>query len=113
MRTIETMAKEGEETAILAIDMFVRRIKKYIGSYIALLGSVDAVIFTGGIGEHSATIRAKVLQNMEPLGLVMDTKKNSQHDISISQEESKIALFVISTDEELMIAKESYNLVHN
>ena len=50
---------------------------------------------------------------MEPLGLVMDTKKNSQHDISISQEESKIALFVISTDEELMIAKESYNLVHN
>ncbi len=113
MRTIESMSKEGNTKATLAIDMFVRRIKKYIGSYIALLGSVDAIIFTGGIGEHSATIRAKVLQNMEHLGLSIDSQKNLYHDVSISQEESKIALFVIATNEELMIAKESYNLVQN
>ena len=111
MRTIEEMSKKSDEKAILAIDMFVRRVKKYIGSYIALLGYVDAIVFTGGIGEHSAFIREKVVQNMDHLGLVIDPKKNLCHDVSISQKESKTALFVISTDEELMIAKESYNIL--
>jgi acetate kinase len=111
MRIVEEMSKKGDKKAALAIDMFVRRVKKYIGSYIALLGHVDAIVFTGGIGEHSPYIREKILQNMEHLALVLDPKKNLSDDACISQKESKTALFVIPTDEELMIAKESYNIL--
>lgn len=112
MRSVEEMACRGDEKAQLALDMFVRRLKKYIGSYIALLGSVDAIVFTGGIGEHSAYIRSKTVENMEHLGLVMDLKKNLNNNVEISQQESKTSLFVIASDEELMIAKETYHLVY-
>jgi len=111
MRTVEEMSKEGDEKASLAIDMFARRVKKYIGSYIALLGRVDAIVFTGGIGEHSADIREKILYNLDHLGVVVDIQKNLNNNVSISDKESKTALFVISTDEELMIAKEAYNML--
>jgi len=111
MRTVENMSKKGDKKATLAIDMFARRVKKYIGSYIALLGYVDAVVFTGGIGENSSYIREKIVSNLEHLGLAIDTEKNASHDRSISKKESKTALFVIATDEELMIAKETYNIL--
>ncbi len=111
MRTIERMALDGDQKASLAIDIFVRSVKKYIGAYIALLGSVDAIIFTGGIGENSASIRAKIVKNMEHLKLVIDPKKNLNHEVCVSKKDTSIQILVIETNEELMIANESYKLL--
>jgi len=113
MRNVEKMVMKGDINAQLAIDMFVRGIKKYIGAYIALLGSVDAIIFTGGIGEHSAIVRAKTMDNMLHLGFSLDREKNLHHDICISNENESLPIFVIATDEELEISKQSYSLVNS
>ena len=72
MRDVVELAKEGDEKAHLAIEMFTYHAKKYLGSYVAILGRVDAIVFTGGIGEHSALIREKILHNLQHLGFKMD-----------------------------------------
>ncbi|MCH9813139.1 MAG: acetate kinase [Epsilonproteobacteria bacterium] len=111
MRKVEALAKSGDKNAKLAIEMFVVRVKKYIGAYMVLLGRVDGIVFTGGIGEHSASIRALILEGFHHFEIVMDSVKNSIHSQIISSPSSKISLMVIPTDEELMIAKESYKLL--
>ncbi len=108
-RDLENAAKEGNKQAQLALDMFVGRVKKYLGAYMAQLGRVDAIVFTGGIGENSKTMRADIVAGMEELGLVLDIKKNDMRgeEALISTDESKIKIYVVPTNEELMIARDT------
>ncbi|MEX0608307.1 MAG: acetate kinase [Balneolaceae bacterium] len=106
MRDLLEEAESGDRRCNEAIDVFCHRLKKYIGSYIAALNGVDAIIFTGGIGENAAPIRSKVLDNMSFFGIQMDEKKNTnlQNQTKISTEDSKVDVHVIPTNEELVIA---------
>jgi acetate kinase len=108
MREITARADSGEEAARLAIAVFAYRIKKYVGAYLAVLGGrCDALVFTGGIGEHSAVVRAAVCDRLEGLGIVLDAERNSGSDEVISTDDSPITILVIATDEELEIARET------
>ncbi len=115
VRDIEKAAAEGDERARLAIAVFTHRLRKYIGAYAAVMGGVDAVIMTGGIGQNSATMRRRALQRFEYLGLLIDEEKNAgaqaRHDrtpvVDISEDHSRVRSLVIATDEERMIADET------
>lgn len=109
MRDVVKLAKEGDEKANLAIEMFTYHAKKYIGAYIAILGRVDALVFTGGIGEHSALIREKIVQNLEHFGIKIDCDKNRHEQyepFDINARDAVIKLLVIHTNEEEIIAQE-------
>lgn len=113
MQRLLAMAESGDGRAQRALDVFSYRAKKYIGSYMAALGQVDAIIFTGGIGENAAPIRAQICAGLEPLGVELDAAAN--HDRSrhptISTAKSRIAVLVIPTNEELMIALDTQRIV--
>ena len=113
LRTIIQRAENDDRQAQLALEIFAYRIKKYIGAYIAVLGRVDAIVFTGGIGEHAPLIRSMVLKGLDDaFGVLLDKAKNSDSDESaIHQVPSRIKLYVIATDEELQIALESHKLI--
>ncbi|HSW64800.1 MAG TPA: acetate kinase [Dissulfurispiraceae bacterium] len=116
MREIERLAAGGNLNAKLAIDMFCYRIKKYIGAYYAVLGTVDAVIFTGGIGENGADERAQICAGLEGLGIFMDSEKNasrSREMREISTEGSKVKIMVIPTNEELEIAQQTAECIRS
>jgi acetate kinase len=103
MREIETKMQEGDRDAALAFDVFIHRIRKYIGSYVAVLGSVDAIVFTGGIGEHSHRVREAVCDSLELFGIRLYPGKNDKNEPQFHDARSKIALLRIPTDEELAI----------
>jgi len=106
MRLILAQAKEGNAYA-LALDIYVYRIKKYIGAYLAILGKVDGIVFTGGIGENSSEIREMILQGLEGLGIQMDREKNKntkKEEVFFHLEGAQIKLAAIATNEELAIA---------
>jgi len=109
MREIGEHAAKGNERAILGLDMYAYRVKKFIGSYAAAMGGVDTIIFTGGIGENSPEVREKVCSEMEYLGLNFDTKKNDVkgEECVISADDSKVRVIIIPTDEELVIAQDT------
>lgn len=113
MRNLLTEEEKGNKKAALAVNMFCYRIKKYIGSYMAALGKVDAIIFTGGIGENNSNIRRRVLENLEFFGICIDEEKNKNARglASFATDNSKIDLLVIATDEEKSIAMDTYNIV--
>jgi len=107
MRTISEAAERGDSRARLALTMFCYRIRKYIGAYMAALGGVDCIVFTGGIGENRANVRQMSCQGMESLGIVLDEEKNNiyQQEIQeIQSADSRVSLLVIPTDEEYEIA---------
>ena len=106
MRDLLEEAEQGDRRCTEAVDVFCYRAKKYIGSYMAALNGSDALIFTGGIGENSAIIRQKIIENLTFLGLEIDTEKNEQVDgfSAIHSEDSKVEIYVIPTNEELVIA---------
>ncbi len=108
MREIEKEADAGSERHKLAMEMYAYRIKKYIGSYSAAMGGLDAVIFTGGIGENSRTVRRLVLEGLDYLGLVLDPHKNDENEESISTGSAKA--LIIPTNEELAIARDTAGL---
>ncbi|OIN95842.1 acetate kinase [Candidatus Desantisbacteria bacterium CG1_02_38_46] len=113
MRTILQKAKEGNDRAQLAVDIFCYRIKKYIGAYSAVLGKVDGIIFTGGIGENAVEIRSKSCSGMQNLGIVIDEKKNATaigRESKISTDNSPVYVWVIPTDEEIRIAVDTYKV---
>ncbi|GHV76773.1 acetate kinase [Spirochaetia bacterium] len=115
-RDIQNAAAEGDKCSALAIEMEAQRIKKYIGGYFAELGRVDGLVFTAGVGEFSAIIREKVLAGLEGLGIVYDPKKNNiactrNTESLISKPESKIPVFIIPTDEELVMTEDAYALM--
>lgn len=111
-RDIEEAAISGDKRALRAIDIVVYRIKKYIGSYIFAMGGVDAIVFTAGIGENSPYIRGKICDGIELYGAFLDKNRNekNQGDSEISTQDSKVKIFVISTNEELVIARETSSL---
>lgn len=106
MRRIMDAADGGDPHAQLAIEMFAYRLKKQLGAYMATMTPIDAVVFTGGIGEHSARIRAMICTGLEHMGISLDEAKNNDHETMIHDECSTVDLLVIPTDEELQIALE-------
>lgn len=113
LRTVEELASEGNERAKLALDMFTRSIKKYIGQYIALMGGVDCIVLAGGIGENSPLVRSMVFSGLEPLGMVLDQAANEEAsgERVISTPDSKVTIMVIPTNEEIAIAHDTAELV--
>jgi len=116
MRELLAEAHENNDRrARLAIDIFCYRARKYIGAYLAAVGGADAVIFTGGIGENSSEVREKICEGLEWLGLDLDTERNAQHQHGreglISKDGSRLAAYVIPTDEELLIARDTVRCV--
>ncbi len=113
MQRLLAMADQGDERAQRAVDVFCYRAKKYIGAFMATLGHVDAIIFTGGIGENAAPIRARICAGLEPLGIALDLAANTDrsHYPVISTPDCKIAVLVIPTNEELMIARDTQRVI--
>ncbi|MDD3631627.1 MAG: acetate kinase [Atribacterota bacterium] len=115
-RDVVKAANNGEERAMLAVEMEVYRLKKYIGAYAAALGRLDALIFTAGVGEMSTTTRSKILEGLELFGIRYDSKKNSvartrNKESDISAPDSKVKIFVIPTDEELVFVEDVVALI--
>jgi acetate kinase len=114
MREIQRCAAEGDAQAELALDMFCYRVRKYIGAYYAALGSVDAVIFTGGIGENSALVRARSCEGLSALGISIDERRNIDAAGGIARiqaEQSRVQILVIPTDEEREIAQQTVEVI--
>ncbi|MBW7887362.1 MAG: acetate kinase [Bacteroidetes bacterium] len=113
MREVIAEMNDGNKRAKLAFDVFCYRIKKYIGSYAAAMGGVDAVIFTGGIGENSPDVRKGVIDNLQFLGMEIDKTVNANKDKekAIHTNKSEVSIFVIPTNEELMIALQTKEVV--
>ena len=116
LRDIQAEAKKGNRNCELALQMNAYRIKKYIGSYTAVLNGIDAIVFTAGIGENSPEMRQRVCQDLDYLGIVLDNKKNNIRPdklTEINTNTSKVKILVIPTNEELEIAKQSVELFKN
>ena len=116
MRELESEAEEHQDRrAILAIDMFCYRVKKYIGAYMAQMNGADAICFAGGIGENSSTIRRKVCGDMDWLGIKLDESRNTHavrgKEMLISADDSRVPVFVIPTNEELILARDTVRAV--
>lgn len=116
MWELEKLATEQKDPrAKLAIEVFVYQVKKYVGAFFALMNGVDALVFTGGIGENAPSIREQIASNLEALGILLDQEKNNQtigQESKISLPQSKAEVWVIPTNEELMIAKEVYRFLN-
>jgi len=112
-RDLEKAASEGNERAALAVEIQKYQIKKYIGSYAAAMGGVDAIVFTGGIGENDASVRADVCADMEWMGLKFNAEANKVRgkETLLSAEDSKVQVWLIPTNEELMIARDTRDIV--
>lgn len=115
MRTLSALAADGNERAKLAIDIFCYRVKKYIGMYMAVLGRVDSIIFTGGIGENNSAVRASICEGLEPLGITIDADLNAntvgRAEGPITTADSRTSVLVVPTDEEAAIAADTFEIV--
>src|SRR5262252_5508331 len=115
MRELQAELKEHDDRRVrLAVEVFCYRAKKYIGAFIAAMGGADAVVFTGGIGENSADVRARICEGMEWAGLKIDAAKNQEavgREAQISTEDSKLLAYAIPTDEELLIARDTVRVI--
>ena len=114
MRELEVAVQAGNERAILAKEMYNYRIKKYVGSYAAVLGGLDLLVFTGGVGENQWGTRSDVCANMEFMGIKLDEAKNiglRGQEMVISAPDSKVTVMVVPTDEEFMIAKDTVEIL--
>lgn len=112
-RDIEDLDEQGDKRATLTLEMYYHRIKSYIGSYIAIMNGVDAIVFTAGIGENSSHTRHGVCKNMENLGIIFDENKNNVRGktTELSADNSKVKVFLIPTNEELVIARDTCELL--
>ena len=112
-RDLDNAAKEGNSRAALALKEFYYQCKKFVGSYIAAMGGVDAIVFTAGIGENNAEARAEICSGLEFLGIAVDPQKNKirGEETDISALGSKVRVFVIPTNEELAMARETAQIV--
>lgn len=112
-RDLENAANEGNERASLALDKFAYEVKKYVGSYVAALGGVDVLTFTAGVGENSAEMRARICEGLECFGIKLDPERNAIRgkETLISADDSKVKVYVIPTNEELMIARDTKAIV--
>lgn len=116
MRDLETAAAEGNDKASLALKMYAYRVKKFIGSYIAVLNGLDLLVFTGGVGENDFNMRKMICENMENMGIVFDAEINNQvrgKDIILSKPGSKVTVMCITTDEEFVIASDTRYIIEH
>lgn len=113
MRDLEDAANDGNARAQLALDMFAYRTRKYIGAYAAALGGVDIIVFTGGIGENDTVTRQRVLKDLEFMGVKTnpETENVRGEEVMLSSEDSRVKVMIVPTDEELMIARDTFELV--
>lgn len=114
MREVKSAIQNGNDDAALAYEMYAYRIKKYIGAYAAALGGLDAIVFTGGIGENDATMRKQVVDGLSFMGLQLDDEKNDsrEHSIrAIQTNDATVAILIVPTNEELEIAKQCFGLL--
>jgi acetate kinase len=111
MREILSAVKEDSKRSKYAFEIFCYRIKKYLGAYTFAMGGLDAFVFTGGIGENSSEIRAEVCSNLDALGIKLDDDKNINSEIDLSAADSKVKVFKIATNEELVIAMDTAKIV--
>ncbi len=114
MREVEAAAANGNKRAKLALEIYNYRIRKYIGAYAAVMGGVDIIVFTGGIGENADSTREGISKNFEYLGLEFDSEKNKGsrgEEIVLSKENSKVKVIVVPTDEELVIAQDTLEII--
>ena len=114
IREVEAGIREGNERCKLAMEMYDYRIKKYIGAYAAAMGGVDIVVFTAGVGEHQWDVRQGAVEDLEFMGIKVDTEKNKKNfgeEEIISTPDSKVKVVVVPTDEELLIASDTLDLV--
>ncbi len=114
MRDVEQAAADGHERAQLALDVYAHRARKYLGAFLAELGRCDGIIFTGGVGENGDAMRAKIASGLEALGIELDPERNAgrkKEACEISTDASRTKVFVIPTNEELMIARDTAMLI--
>lgn len=114
MRDLITASQDGNQRATLAIDVFCYRVKKYIGSYLAAMNGADAIVFTGGIGENAALVRARICESMDGLGVALDAGKNDAavgNEADIGADEARTRVWVIPTNEELLIARDTVRCI--
>lgn len=115
LRTVRDAAMRGEPRSVLAYDMYSNSVKKYIGQYIAVMGGVDAIVLTAGVGENCERMRRMIFSGLQPLGIVLDEEKNRTGrgtEREISADSSDVSIIVIPTNEEYMIARDTYDIVH-
>lgn len=112
-RDLDSAAKDGNKRAQLAVDMFAYQVKKYIGSYAAAMGGIDAVVFTAGVGENDSVVRAKSVEGLEFMGIKIDAAKNAERgdERDISAADATVKTLVIPTNEELMIAMDTVSVL--
>ena len=116
MRDLEIAAAEGNEKALLALNMYAYKVKKFIGSYIAVLNGLDILVFTGGVGENDFKMRAMICSDMEYLGIKFDFKANDGvkgKDMVISKPDSRVKVLAVNTDEEFVIASDTKYIVEH
>ena len=115
LRSIRKASEEGNERAQLAYEMYSNSIKKYIGSYIAVMGGVDAIVLTAGVGENCDKMRRMIFTGLQPLGIQIDLERNAKHyrgERLISTDDSDVQILIIPTNEEYMIARDTFDIVH-
>jgi acetate kinase len=112
-RDIEAAAEDGNERALLALKVFAHKVRFYIGAYIAEMNGVDAIIFTAGLGENGIAMRDIICNDLGNLGIKLDLVKNKVRgkEMIISRDDSRVKILLIPTNEELMIARDTYNIV--
>ncbi len=112
-RDIEAAAGEGNERAATALELFNYRVRKYIGAYMAAMGGIDAIVFTAGIGENAREIREGIIEDLQFLNIYIDKEANESRgkEIEITTEDSQVKVFVVPTNEELMIAKDTQEII--
>ena len=115
MRDINAKCDEGDERALVARAIYVRKVVNYIAQYYVLLGGADVIAFTAGIGENSIPVRRLICEALAPLGVKIDLDANNSmgEKVKISTDESKVEVWVIPTQEGLMIARDTFNIIKN
>ena len=114
LRSVRDAAEKGDERAMLAYDMYSNSVKKYIGQYIAVMGGVDAIVLTAGVGENCKKMRRMIFSGLQPLGIILDEEKNRARGFEreISADNSAVKIIIIPTNEEYMIARDTYDILH-
>lgn len=115
LRSVREAAEHGNERAMLAYEMYSNSVKKYIGQYIAVMGGVDAIVLSGGVGENDPKMRRMIFAGLQTMGIILDQKENSakkRGEREISSIRSDVRILIIPTDEEYMIARDTYEIVH-
>ena len=115
-RRLREEAEKGNERAMLAYEMYSNSVKKYIGQYIAVMGGVDAIVLAGGVGENDPKMRRMIFAGLQTMGIILDLKANSakeRGEREISSFRSDVRIVIIPTDEEYMIARDTFEIVHD